>query len=1030
MEQVFDDSTDLYHRLSIAIRHIARHRGWRNPYATVAALLANQEPSEEYQEFIEKLNERLPFTNLSPDMTLAQVVLEWQRTDITRRLRSSQFDAKGSPINGKEGALFAAKLRQVDQVRELRQIWATQGLPEDQFRAIVETVFQQKSPKGSAAGRIAKDPLPGMSKYRRASKASLAFQRFRVVSIVANLRIQDGPEKRCLTVAERTAAISYLWDTPSDAVSWDGVAEALNLPRAALRGTAEMTVDGERAGAKPPVNATAARIRLTKIKSLIEYWDDATIVEREGLIDALSNGTVENEDDAIMEAVAQAEEFLASLSAEDQAKVEESLKLPEGRAAYSRQSLELLTKRMEGTEDDLHAARVAQFNVPDDWQPPAEPIGQPVGNPAVDRTTKIVARWLAGVEARWGAPISLNVESTRDGLISEATARKLDKENNQRAKERQAARADFARFLAAHQHEPGVALTATGDTVSGETNVSQRDLARYQAFTRQDGMCLYCGTPLHFKVMELDHIVPRAGQGSNNRRENLAAVCAPCNQSKKKLPFAVWATSPTCREGVDLNETITRVKQFFGTGKKTKEQLNFIRAMIARLQRSEEDEALDTRSIESVGWMANELRSRIEAHYREIGADTKVGLFRGWVTSEARKASGVENQLRLIGGATGKNRLDRRHHAVDAVTIAMLRPGVEQTLVLRDNLRKSQNLVGKQGNEPEWKQVGLDQPLFVEWKQNMAALAALLQLALDDDAVPVFELLRLRLGSSQGHEATIQKLPSDSWLPVSSELPMELIDRSATPAQWVALTRSADFEAGIGLPANPQRTITVSGQRLGPDDSLPFFPTASGCIAVRGGWAELGASFHHARIYRCRKPMKSGKFSEFFAMMRVYQVDLLRQRKANLFTVDLPPQSISRRAAEQRLRDALDAGQAEYIGWLVPGDELQLNLPPDEKGQVGELLQAYPGTQRWVVAGFFAEAKLRLRPRLLAGEGIAEDSPDGVKKILNGPGWCPAVNQVFGSYEAVVIRRNILGEVRDRSSHGLPTSWSVDRPGL
>jgi len=161
-------------------------------------------------------------------------------------------------------------------------------------------------------------------------------------------------------------------------------------------------------------------------------------------------------------------------------------------------------------------------------------------------------------------------------------------------------------------------------------------------------------------------------------------------------------------------------------------------------------------------------------------------------------------------------------------------------------------------------------------------------------------------------------------------------------------------------------------------------------------------------------------------MMRIYQVDLLKHAHEDLFAVDIPPQAISRRAAEQRLRDALDTDEAEYIGWIVPGDELLLDMDSQRgKGQVGELLSLYPNTNRWVCDGFFTESRLRLRPRVLAGEGLPDDSPDGVLTIIVRVGWRPSVDVVFGACSASVIRRDILGRPRLRSAKGLPVSWTA-----
>jgi CRISPR-associated endonuclease Csn1 len=487
----------------------------------------------------------------------------------------------------------------------------------------------------------------------------------------------------------------------------------------------------------------------------------------------------------------------------------------------------------------------------------------------------------------------------------------------------------------------------------------------------------------------------------------------------------VWAKSSDAAErGVTLAGAVKRANEFFGTGIKSKQDRDFIKSVVSRLKRPDFDEEIDNRSIESVGWMANELHHRIEAHFQEISAETTVGVFRGWVTSEARRASGIQERFLLVGGRLGKNRLDRRHHAVDAATIAMLRPGAAQVLVIRDNLRNALRITGKSSDGIDWKQYrGADPALFTEWVAQMEALAQLVQQALDDGKVPVFELLRLKLGSSQGHEDTVRPLVLRK---VSDELPMELIDRSATPAQWVALTRASGFEPGVGLPADATRTIRINGTHFGPYEEIGFFPTGAGCIAVRGGFAELGAAFHHARIYRCNKKLKSGKVKSFYAMMRVYQVDLLKHAHEDLFSVEILPQAISRRTAEARLRESLNAGEAEYVGWIVPGDELVLNLSSQiGKGQVGELLSAYPDTRNWVVSGFFTETRLRLRPRSLASEGLPEDVEDGVRKIIAGVGWRPSVDVVFGECQASVIRRDVLGRARVCSSKGLPVSWTA-----
>ncbi len=98
----------------------------------------------------------------------------------------------------------------------------------------------------------------------------------------------------------------------------------------------------------------------------------------------------------------------------------------------------------------------------------------------------------------------------------------------------------------------------------------------------------------------------------------------------------------------------------------------------------------------------------------------------------------------------------------------MLRPGVAQALVVRDNLRRTAQISGPR-TEIDWKQYrGTNPGLFAEWQTQMEHLVDLVQSHLESGQVPVFEFLRLKLGSSSGHEDTIRPLEKarvgDAWV--------------------------------------------------------------------------------------------------------------------------------------------------------------------------------------------------------------------------------------------------------------------------
>lgn len=122
------------------------------------------------------------------------------------------------------------------------------------------------------------------------------------------------------------------------------------------------------------------------------------------------------------------------------------------------------------------------------------------------------------------------------------------------------------------------------------------------------------------------------------------------------------------------------------------------------------------------------------------------------------------------------------------------------------------------------------------------------------------------------------------------------------------------------------------------------------------------------------------------------------------------------------------------------GDELVVNLAGTEQtGQVGDLCKAFaedasvnPSViNRWTVDGLFSPAGLRLRPSMLAGEGLKnlhdlnENYTDSLQKILVRTGWRPSIN-VLAALGTIVIHRNALGEPRWKSHAHLPVSfrWS------
>lgn len=1046
-----EDEAERKQKLSIALRHVARHRGWRNPYHRLESLLDAPEYSEHYEKLLENVRDKTGNPALSETLTPAQLVrkaIEAADNPDALRLRT-RVEQNGNKEKDTSGVL-PRKLFQQDNAKELLQIFKMQRIAEDDWKPLFEAVFIAKSPKGSAKERVGKDPLD--PKEPRALKASLAFQKYRILNILTNLRIDEGGKLRVLTVEERQNLFEILCESwGSDDHTWVDIAKILGLERRQLKGVGQSTRDGEeRVTSRPPTLTTLNRIHEANVKSALRkslegWWGKVSEADQEAMIKLLSN-TVDI--DSVREDLefAQALEWIDALSDEQLTELGKIVLQP-GRAAYSEKTLRRLTERMLTTEDDLHAARKAVFGIDDNWQPPATKIGEPIGNPAVDRVLKIVNRFLLNCEKRWGKPLTVQIEHVRDGFASVATARKnARKRENRRLAKRNEKRQGYREKLRKLGY--------------GE---SESAIRKIEAIQRQNCQCLYCGRPLEFNDAEMDHIVPRAGAGSTNKRTNLAAVCGECNQAKGRLPFAVWCKMPSAENrGASLKDAEQRVKHFLFEGGfyNKKAQEKFKQDVIVRLKQTEADPEIDNRSIESVAWMADELHRRIEWHYNRgkhsghasddaerAAQETRVWVFRGAVTEAARKASGIENRINFIGGSQ-KTRFDRRHHAIDAAVTAMMNHGVARTLAVREQMRQSQKFAGRNSDEVEWKKYP-DNPntdtyrTFDTWKQQMqGGLLPLLNGALAQERIPVLQNVRARFGSSIAHDATIKRLRK---LPLGGEIDAETIRRASTPALYCALTRLPDYDSELGLPADPQRWIQVNGTRYRAADLVAFFEGTSAQIMVQHGSADIGSTIHHARIYRYWQVLKSGKRKELYGMVRVFQVDLARYRHADLFTAPLPEHSVSMRYAEPKVAQAVLAGEAEYLGHLITGDEILLQSKKmPSKGAIGvfrsfmeeeleELGYIDGAVSRWRVASFEDPSKLGLRPLYLAEEGVKQmaeamnlEVPSEVETIIKR-GYRSSVNALADCYPQVV-RRNALGEPRFVSKHGLPVSWSWRKP--
>lgn len=1043
---VIADEDTFAQLFSNAVSHIARHRGWRNPYATTRSLYNPTDWSEFYAALASEARSKFPAAAVSDDPTPGQLIHAILAASPGTPVRGKSRKTPKSKNKEVANLLCAHKTHQSDNARELVRIFEVQRIDhletgdqtvtaQDALHSLIDTVFHQESPRGSAEGRVGACSLVPIR--RRVWRADPLFQRYRVAAQLANVRKVEGRDTRRLTADERQAAFDALtqW-TAKDAPSWSGIGDLLGFEPGTLRAPTDRPDDGEDLSGAPLIDRTHAAMWSlpAKLKPVRDFYRKSDEDTRRELVYALFYNGEPALSDTVSEFLANLES--TTLEALDQ---EDAVSLEDGRAAYAAETCRELTHRLVATEDDLFDARTSLYNLPRDWAPRAAAVTAPTGNAAVDRSLRQVNKMLGALEARYGVPTRIVVENGRDGLTTAKTAAARDKAAKGRGTERE-------------KSHPAIAA-AFG--VSGRPSADM--IRRFEVVTRQNGACFYCGTTVSPRSVELDHLVPQAGPGSTTTRENIVGACHGCNTSKTNTPVGLWL-SRVNTPGTSLEEIKDRIAHWSRLPGESANDLRVLaRKVTSRLRQKVSDPGIDARSTESTSWMATEVRRRLMQHYADQGHTVGVLTFGGATTAEARRtwvagttdddAVSVNTMIEMAGGM-GKQRLDRRHHALDAAVIAVMSQYPAQVLAERRALRTDARLglspvksgdpvAGSygpwrmhQGSRPEHRAA------FRTWCSRMVRTIDLFRQALDTDTVAVTRNLRVRLGDGAVHADTVRPLESTHTL----RRPWSLADINlvADHRIYTALIRQPDMDWSRGLPPCKTRTLVVQGTEVGPRDEVALLPKPG--IAVRGGWAELGGGVHHMRFYRYGT---SKLYRE-----KVYNVDLASKhlRNKDLLTVELPESSASRRfvpgfSVTSPGWSARREGSAEFLGSVLLGDELVISVA--DAHRMGEAYPAVRAAQEvvgpitsWLVVGATSAASIQLTPYRLAREGVGaphccvesgstaaglwetkEKSEGGYR--LRAAQFKVPLNALSDMSEVSVVRRNALGEPRGEASGGL-----------
>lgn len=1013
LTQKFVEDAELRSRmLHVAFMHIARHRGWRNPWWKLPKLQQeSKEPSKEFNELAEHVSKILevPRDSLT---TIGQMGALASRSTVSMRPRHGSKTSLVATKN--EVPVFNTKIMQSDVLAEVELICQMQRVPADQMLELIELIFRAEAPTVPQE-LVGKDPF---DKQPRAPRASLEFQEFRIRSTVANLRKRSTGAR--LEERELEIIIDKLMNQ-EDVVppSWDEVADWIGMSGANLNFSGDADVVSNNA----PINKTTATLLLKKkdLKQVVEWWQDANDEQRSQFALFLSDSSKSSD-------TSLTEELFGNLSEEELIKLD-SIDFDKGRANYSLGTLKKLNKIMREKTCDLSDALRIAFGVEPGWKPPAPSFQDKVDHPTVDRVMTDVGRWMQALYGKYGLPKRVAVEHVRSAFMGPEAKleyqREIQSNQNRRAKLREQLRTEF------HIDKP-----------------LDRDITKLEAITMQEGKCLYCGNAISFSQgVELDHIVARS-RGGSNKRENLVAICRSCNARKGNFPFGLWAESFANNSEITVANARKRLKEWRRPRDMSVGSFNKLKRNISlRLARKSNDEPIDERAMASTAFAAREIAVRIESFmnskdpYDPVTGevqDFKVNVYRGAITSTARKLSGIDKRI-LLRGFTAKSRFDRRHHAIDAAVVSLIQNTVAKSIaeyselcaVLRMTPRDQKNYQELRAQVDSYKPSDSgEEYLFAKWKSNSLKLSELISEAIDEDRIVVQRPLRLspKVGKlhDDGVEALIRKSTEESF--DASEV-QRIVDNDV----YLAAIGIVDKKGC--LPELSERQVShVSLNSPGIIELYPGTKDPTPKLAVRGGCVAIGGSVHHSRIY----VVKDSKGKLTYYQLRVFAGEFgnigFLKNGVDILTEPLPEWSQAIRCCHPTLRASLREGRAKFLGWVALGDEIELS------GDAMKIVPVIPSCnvipvdvqeRRWVVTGADHLGRVSIVPAYLAKEGLDninregamdKDKEKNLADILNRK--IIAVNVLF-SQDLTILRRTALGAPRWKENGGLPVSWNT-----
>lgn len=516
--------------------------------------------------------------------------------------------------------------------QEFEAIWNKQKgfypeLLNDSFKAdLFKAIFHQRPLKTQKF-------LVGECIYeyhrKRAAKATLEFQRYRILEQLSNFRIKNPLTRQERSLEDSEKEILYKELQIHSEIGWKKVRKLLGIHTGE-----EINLEE---GGKPKLLGNRVNTALDAV--LEKTWIELDTEKQNSLLTDLL--TIHKKEDLIKRLM-QHWSFSAR-QAYDLA----ILELEPGYGSYSMKALKKILSEMDKGFDVHHACENIGYLAPARRKPSeicqletAPNLRNPIANRALNQCRIVINSLIK----RYAKPDVIRIELARDMKLTKKQKDQIERQNKYNRTLNDEARP----YLAA----------------SGIAQPKRDDLLKYRLWKELGGLCAYSGKAIPISALftseiEVDHIIPYARCWQDSYTNKTVCYVEENRLKKKQTPHEAFSNNVE-----KYREMLQRIYDLDTVPLAKKRRFD--------LQEFKQDDFLSSQ-LNDTRYVCQEVR----AYIHQLGIP--VQITKGEATASLRRRWYLDGILSQ-DASTKKNRADYRNHTVDAIVVALTSVSLFQML--------------------------------------------------------------------------------------------------------------------------------------------------------------------------------------------------------------------------------------------------------------------------------------------------------------------------------------------------------------